>query len=190
MSSLTLEGKKSLSRGTFISKHLTSVKRQANDEIYTKPYLIEVARKLMGGIDLDPASSPLANKVVQATNYYTAADNGLEQDWYGRLWCNPPFSIKKEFVPKILRHTEPWCAIMVLNLGASAVRNLVINSPHCWVIPNGGKQFYYPDGTEIGPMLHPIVFCTNVSPPHNVPQDWLNFSLSHQTCYSLLDYAV
>lgn len=45
----------------------------------------------MGGIDLDPASCALANETVQATQHFDEAMNGLEQQWAGRVWLNPPF---------------------------------------------------------------------------------------------------
>lgn len=59
-------------------------------DYYTPAYIVEAARATMGGIDLDPASSPIANTVVKATNYYT--EYGLTQVWFGRVWLNHPFS--------------------------------------------------------------------------------------------------
>lgn len=65
-----------------------------SNEWYTSSRYIEAARVVMGGIDLDPASSDLANQTVKATNYYTIEDDGLKQEWHGRVWLNPPFGRK------------------------------------------------------------------------------------------------
>jgi hypothetical protein len=60
-------------------------------EYYTDPRIICAARLTMGGIDLDPASSAQANKIVKADRFYTERDNGLNFVWHGRIWMNHPF---------------------------------------------------------------------------------------------------
>ena len=59
-------------------------------EHYTPGTYIATARYVLGGIDLDPASSAEANDTVQAQTYYTAADDGLDLPWFGRVFVNPP----------------------------------------------------------------------------------------------------
>lgn len=57
----------------------------------TPSYIIEPARLTMGGIDLDPASSAIANERVAAGMYYTEEIDGLAQEWFGKVWLNWPF---------------------------------------------------------------------------------------------------
>src|SRR5579859_632386 len=65
-----------------------------SNEWYTPSYILEAAREVMGGIDLDPASCALANETVKATRYFTKHDDGLAQAWSGRTWLNPPYSLE------------------------------------------------------------------------------------------------
>ena len=62
-----------------------------SNEFYTPAWLVEKARYVLGGIDLDPASSYFANQTVKAATYYDIESNGLLQpQWIGRTLLNPP----------------------------------------------------------------------------------------------------
>lgn len=62
------------------------------NEWYTPQKYIESARKVLGSINLDPASSELANKYVRAEVFYDESTDGLSQDWNGSVWMNPPYA--------------------------------------------------------------------------------------------------
>lgn len=89
-----------------------------SDEWYTPPKYIELARKIMGSIDVDPASNAVAQSVVQATNFYTLETNGLTKSWHGNVWLNPPYSaqIIMQFVDKAFAelHAGHLKQIMIL----------------------------------------------------------------------------
>ena len=62
------------------------------NEWYTPPDIIEAARRTMGGIDCDPATSEKANESIKAEIAFTIKENGLNQTWNGNVWMNPPYS--------------------------------------------------------------------------------------------------
>lgn len=62
-----------------------------NNEWYTPQPVLDAARRVLGKIDLDPASCEEANQRVGAGQIFTIEDNGLDRDWFGSVWCNPPY---------------------------------------------------------------------------------------------------
>jgi ParB family chromosome partitioning protein len=61
-------------------------------EWFTPERWVAAARAVMGGIDLDPATHARAQQMIQAKLCFTRADNGLMQEWHGRVWLNPPYT--------------------------------------------------------------------------------------------------
>src|SRR5262249_4144059 len=77
--------------------------RGKNNEWFTPPDILEMARSALGAIDLDPASCEEANQAVKAARFYSLKDDGLKQEWHGRIWLNPPFSWPEieQFITKL-----------------------------------------------------------------------------------------
>ncbi|MGB3501854.1 MAG: DNA N-6-adenine-methyltransferase [Mesorhizobium sp.] len=62
-----------------------------DNEWYTPARYIELARSVLGQIDVDPASNDFAQQTVRATTFYTIDNSGLDKPWHGRVWMNPPY---------------------------------------------------------------------------------------------------
>ena len=89
-------------------------------EWFTPGKYIELARDVLGGFDLDPASCEAAQQTVGAATYYTAESDGLRRPWKGRIWLNPPYSgaLVKAFAEKLLDSLasgDVTAAIMLTN---------------------------------------------------------------------------
>ena len=71
-----------------------------SDDYYTPKWVFDA---LGLHFDLDVASPP-GGTDVPCNHYFTQADDGLAQDWFGRVWCNPPFSGASKWVEKWIEH--------------------------------------------------------------------------------------
>lgn len=93
-----------------------------SDEYYTPSHELDLVRSFLGQIDLDPASSREANELVGATTYYTIADDGLAPPWFGKVFCNPPYSrgLIEPFVLKFLRERDNIEGILLVNANTSS----------------------------------------------------------------------
>ena len=98
-----------------MSAHVS--KNSGEMEWYTPGGIVESARIVMGGIDLDPASSGIAQRIVQAGHYFTAEDNGLTQDWFGKVWMNPPYArdLIGNFISKLKYSPKVTMACVLVN---------------------------------------------------------------------------
>lgn len=78
------------------------------DEWFTPAEYVESVRAVLGDIDLDPATHPLAQEYIKATRSYTKADDALSREWYGRVWLNPPYSreLIGAFVTKLVAEID------------------------------------------------------------------------------------
>lgn len=69
---------------------------------YTPKKYMDAVHGVMNGIDLDPASCPAANKTIRAKKFYTKEDDGLLQNWHGRVFLNPPYGrAGPDFIEKL-----------------------------------------------------------------------------------------
>ena len=60
-------------------------------EYYTPQVVIDAVLVCLGEIDLDPCSNDRDHPNVPAAQHYTRDDDGLAQEWRGRIYMNPPY---------------------------------------------------------------------------------------------------
>ena len=69
-----------------------------DNEYYTPKEFVD----RFGKFDYDPATTKEKAREFGIDNYDTIETNGLDKDWtiYKRIWINPPFTIKADFIKK------------------------------------------------------------------------------------------
>jgi hypothetical protein len=72
-----------------------------NDNLRTPQYIVDA----IGHIDLDPCAGAKTN--IGKINYRLEDGfNGLELEWKGFVYCNPPFSQKEQWIKKMIKHNN------------------------------------------------------------------------------------
>ncbi|MBR1436893.1 MAG: hypothetical protein IJ587_00010 [Synergistaceae bacterium] len=127
-----------------------------NNEWYTPSDYVELARSVMGSIDLDPATTDIAQKVVRAETYYTKETDGLSHDWFGNVWLNPPYASEliTKFTDKFIAEfgNIAQAIILVNNATETEWFSSLVSKASAVCFPRGRVKFYAPNG-EIGAPL-------------------------------------
>lgn len=136
-----------------MSQPMSLLTSQKTTEWYTPPDLIERARTLLGAIDLDPASSEVAQQWIQATTYYTV-ETPIQQPWAGRIWLNPPFDDTPTWVDRLdseYIHGAVTSAVLLVNSAPGYIwwEDLWRRRPVCML--RDRVCFWTPEGRQDDP---------------------------------------
>lgn len=79
-----------------------------NNEWYTPQWLIDKVKYVLGEIDIDPASNEVAQQRIGAKVFYTKDNSGLDKEWHGSLFMNPPHgsALIKPFCAKLKQEVK------------------------------------------------------------------------------------
>ena len=104
-----------------------------NDRLQTPSFVY----KKLGLIDLDPCAG-IDTRIGKVNWAIERGENGLDLDWFGFVYCNPPFSQKELWIKKIHEHgngililpergSAPWFGPLAVAAGSYYVMGKKIN---------------------------------------------------------------
>ncbi len=97
----------------------------------TPPDLLDRIRSCLGTIDLDPFSSEVANKTVQANRFFTAEQDGFAQPWNAETLCiNPPGLQVARAWRKLVQETLAGRAQQTIWIGFSVEQLCLLADPN------------------------------------------------------------
>lgn len=126
--------------GTFHTKSRSS----KTDEWLSPPDIVNA----LGTFDLDPcvpADLPLSHRFAFLS--YTKLQDGLSQDWHGRVWLNPPYSNVTDWMEKLSEHGN-GIALVFARTDVKWFHDHVWPDARAILFIRKRPHFYYPDGTK------------------------------------------
>lgn len=116
------------------------------DEWYTPKEVIDA----FGPFDYDPCTTKERAEYFGIPNYDTIETDGLETDWadYKKIWCNPPFTRKFEFLLKATQSLEEmdgdaeiYFLMPIDSLTTRIFNEIISGTDYELIIPNGRIKF-------------------------------------------------
>jgi ParB family chromosome partitioning protein len=133
-----------------------------NNEWYTPAPYIESARRVMGGIDLDPASCEIANTWINAGKIYTKEDDGLQYEWSGKVWMNPPYGrpLITQFVSKLVQSKDVEQAVVLTNNATeTAWAQMLLKESSAVCFPRNRIKFWNESAAPVNTPLQGQMIC-------------------------------
>jgi hypothetical protein len=124
-----------------LSGHQSS--NMKTDEWLTPPELL----RSLGKFDLDPCS-PINRPWDTAAKHYTILDDGLLQEWSGRVWLNPPFGSQAIHWLRKLKEHGNGIALVPARTETKMFYETVWGCSDGVMFLKSRPHFHYVDGTR------------------------------------------
>jgi len=140
-----VKGQMSMSKAeTIVRNRASGIADSDGDAWYTPRWLFD---QLGVTFDVDVcAPRNQDHRTAPAAHYYTEDDDGLQQQWHGLVWCNPPYSTPESWADRMIEHKRGLMLTHMPNNARWAVRAQraatavrLIQSMH-FTRPNGADQ--------------------------------------------------
>lgn len=114
---------------------------RSSDEWLTPPDLIAA----LGPFDLDPCSPGDRRPWDTAARHYSIEDDGLRQEWAGRVWLNPPYVDMRRWLTRLAQHGH-GTALLFARVETVLWFDLVWGQASGVLFMRGRLNFRYPNG--------------------------------------------
>jgi phage N-6-adenine-methyltransferase len=131
---------------------------QKKDEYMTPKEVVD----FFGPFDYDPATTDKQAKALGIKNYDTIKTDGLKTDWskFGKIWVNPPFTRKFEFLEKAIRSkSHVFFLLPIETLTTGKFHNVMKEYEGGYVmwVPDGRIKFDDGSGKSSSPAFGSVV---------------------------------
>ena len=118
------------------------------DEWFTPEWVIEKLVKAGAIFDLDPCTSDRRPFDI-AKNLYTKEMDGLNREWHGCVWCNPPYSKRLiiPFIKKLAQHGN-GIALIFNRMDNALWHDVIFPTAHAMLIIRGRLRFIKESGIK------------------------------------------
>lgn len=131
------------SQGKGIGGH-TLANNGAFDTWLTPPAII----RALGVFDLDPCAGPSPRPWPTALTHIELPQDGLEINWFGRVWCNPPYGTQTgKWLQKMAMHNRGTVLIFA-RVETDYWHEFVWPRATAILFIRNRLNFYLPDGTR------------------------------------------
>lgn len=129
-----------------------------SDSWFTPSYYTELARDVMGSIDLDPFSSLTANEVVKANRFFDIKANAFKQEWFsssGTVFMNPPYGRNlirpsiEVFIQKLHKNEISQAVVLVNNATETKWFQLLLENASSVCFAKKRISFHSPDSKHV-----------------------------------------
>ncbi len=105
----------------------------------------------LGEFDLDPCG-----EIYHKTASTIYCENGLEKEWFGRVWLNPPYSEVEKWLEKLVEHGSGICLVFA-RIDTKWAQKIIPLADSVF-FPKGRISFLRPDLSRKGNAGAPSMF--------------------------------